>query len=129
MIIASHFGLALDKNLQGKIPPFRSSYDSASYLGCLMAVGCPFLDDVNSQAVPYNAHKLVLKNKGGERTIALPVHRFEVGRYGAFELTIYNQEQDPLGARNYQRDREHFENNHWEIVAVVLCVLLLGCCF
>jgi hypothetical protein len=132
LVIASHFGWMLDKSLQQKIPPFRSSYDTASYLGCLLAVGCPLLNGRGTDPVtarsgavhnPMPLHTLHLTNR---EAAPLPVHLYEVGRYGAFELTSYTAEEDPLGARNYLRDREYFTNNWWRLLIVPLCALLLG---
>ena len=39
LVVAGAFGLALDGNLQGDVPPFRSSYQTATYLACLHAIG------------------------------------------------------------------------------------------
>lgn len=39
MIIASHFGLQLRGELQGSIPPFRDSYQTALYFTCLKILG------------------------------------------------------------------------------------------
>jgi hypothetical protein len=35
LIIATHYGLALNEQLQEGIPPFRSSYQTSSYLACM----------------------------------------------------------------------------------------------
>jgi hypothetical protein len=44
LLIASHYGLALNDGLQGQIAPFRSGYDTSSYLGVLRAVNFDTLD-------------------------------------------------------------------------------------
>jgi hypothetical protein len=55
------------------------------------------------------------------------VHRYEVGRYGAFELSIHDETEDPLGARNHQRDREYWLGHRGRIIGVALaCAVLLG---
>jgi hypothetical protein len=147
LIIAAHFGPTLDRRYQEKIPPFRSSYDTASYLGYLLAVDCPLLDDTTATVTSgkvrpgnvagghigagavaaessVNAHALALP--GGNRLVSLPVRLYELGRYGAFELTSYTIEEDPLGARNFLRDREYFSKNWWHFLVVPLCGVLLG---
>jgi hypothetical protein len=39
LVVAGAFGLSLDSTLQGDVSPFRSSYQTATYLACLHAVG------------------------------------------------------------------------------------------
>jgi hypothetical protein len=125
LIIAAHFGLALDKQFQEKTAPFRSSYDTASYLGYLLAVQCPLLETVPAQSTEATSrsHKVALPNNAAA---PLPVHLYEVGRYGAFELTSYTPQEDPLGARNFQRDRQYFSKTWWHLAAVPLFAVLLG---
>lgn len=127
LVIASHFGLTLSNNLQDQIPPFRSSYDTSSYLGCLLAVKYARVGETPPSAeADGNVHRLTLAD-GTAR--ALPVHLFEVGRYGAYELTSYTEEKDPLGARNYRRGR-NYVSEHWkQLAGVALCVVLLGLLF
>jgi hypothetical protein len=128
LVVAAHFGLTLKDDLQDKIPPFRSSYDTASYLGCLMAVGHPLLKKENlknREKIDDGAHFVQMDKDG--TGVPLPVHLYEVGRYGAFELTIHNKEQDPLGTRNYQRNSEYFDEHQGRIYFVpVVCAVLLG---
>ena len=127
LIIASHFGLLLDKKLQGTIPPFRSGYDAASYLGCLRAVKYD-IDGV----IPEPAKEGDAANKAhAARLVAVngefPVHLYEVCRSGAFELTIYNPQEDPVGERNYRRDSGYFRQSWWWWLPVVFgCTALLG---
>jgi hypothetical protein len=125
LIIAAHFGLALDQQFQEKTPPFRSSYDTASYLACLLAVKCPLLETVNPKptGAASKSHKLALP---GNAAVPLPVHVYEVGRRGSFELTSYTDQEDPLGARNFLRDRQYFHKTWWHLAAVPLCAVLLG---
>jgi hypothetical protein len=127
VVLASHFGQALDPRYQQGIPPFRSSYDTASYLGSLLAVQCPLLLRATTPTVTAHdaapLHHLVVSDKC---TMPLPIHLYEVGRYGAFELTVYTPEEDPLGPRNLQRDLEHFQHSWWHLVVLPLIVLLLG---
>ncbi len=47
LIIVSHYGLTLPDGLQREIAPFRSGYDTATYLACLRAVGYEQLNENN----------------------------------------------------------------------------------
>jgi hypothetical protein len=107
LVIASHYGLSLNTSLQGKVAPFRSSYDTASYLGCLRAVKFDKMRDhpqyadhaiikrirpiatIDGKEVPCNGHLLV-PNKGSDR---MPIHLYEVGHSGAYELTLREGDQ------------------------------------
>lgn len=46
LVIASSYDLQLSDRLQGSVPPFRGSYQTAAFLSTLMAVG-PFMQGVN----------------------------------------------------------------------------------
>jgi len=46
MVVASSFGLELQRELQQDIPPFRDSYQTAEYLGCLSALGVVSPDEL-----------------------------------------------------------------------------------
>ena len=46
MVVASSFGLELQPELQQDIPPFRDSYQTAEYLGCLSALGLVSPDEL-----------------------------------------------------------------------------------
>jgi len=63
-VIASHFGLELNENLQRSLPPFRDSYQTASYFAALRA-----LDEVDE--LPIDHHPVL----------------FEVGHGAAFRLS------------------------------------------
>ncbi len=39
MIVVSHFGLTLHPSLQREVAPFRDSYETATYLAALLAIG------------------------------------------------------------------------------------------
>jgi hypothetical protein len=112
LIIVSHYGLTLPDDLQAKITPFRSSYDTASYLGCLRAVHYDQLDaniennkshfvDVNKWC---NVHGNCKPGANGDASVLLPKGRmqqaayvFEVSRDGAYQLT--NDPGDTLAER------------------------------
>jgi hypothetical protein len=70
LIVASHFGLTLDRDSQGSAPAFRSVYQTAAFLATKLAVdGDP---KVTTEDV---------KKKRGDP------HRFEIGRTRAVDLT------------------------------------------
>jgi hypothetical protein len=108
LLIASHFGLCLKNEFQGKIAPFRSSYDTASYLGVLRAVNYPNL-----------SHATWSLN-----TADLPVHLYEVGRSGAYELALPKAGYDPIGATHLRLDTWRM-TTFLALVALLLVALLL----
>jgi hypothetical protein len=73
LLIASHFGLTLNDNLQKHNPPFRSGYDTSSYLGYLLAA--------DYELPNFRDRKPRI---------------YEVGRSGAYELSP----DDPFHAPN-----------------------------
>ena len=73
LIIASHFGLELRKDLQEPIPPFRDAYQTALFFSMLQALQKPGTQIEISQVSP---------------------RVFEVGRSGPFDLSRF----DPLGS-------------------------------
>jgi hypothetical protein len=114
LIIISHYGLSFPDGLQGKISPFRSGYDAASYLGCLRAVGYEpvndnsknkFLDvkkwcelqNLCSYSANHEADALLPKVRP-DRKVQQSAYVFEVSRDGAYQLT--NDPGDTLAARS-----------------------------
>ncbi|HEY7312917.1 MAG TPA: hypothetical protein VH643_26370 [Gemmataceae bacterium] len=144
LLIASHYGLSLNKDLQQKVAPFRSSYDTASYLGCLRAVHFPKVathlsgsDDSHKDIValvreqlegegegakvPPNVHLLVPQTDGSAR---MPVHLSVVGRQGPYELTL--RTQDPVGESNGRvRPWVARQGRPWLLLGVAVVVGLL----
>jgi hypothetical protein len=108
LLIASHYGLSLDKNLQKNIAPFRSGYDTASYVGCLHAVGFSPIQQIvfSSNQMPRAltgaapGSPTVLwrrqpnKNSPESTLEVMPPRLYEVARDGAYELSSYDN--DPL---------------------------------
>lgn len=76
LIVASNYGLELrrfpDRNLEGGIPPFRDTYQTAIYHACLVAIG-------NPQVV--NPPDSAPKDPPNPRL-------FEVGRVGAVDIAL-----------------------------------------
>jgi hypothetical protein len=104
LLIASHYGLSLRDDLQGKVSPFRSSYDTASYLGCL-------------QAAKYRCKEFKETLKKEER----PVHLYEVARSGAYELSL--RDGDTLGPEN---PRHHPELLRGYRPLCLICIAVLA---
>jgi hypothetical protein len=122
LLIASHFGLTLTDALQDKIAPFRSGYDAASYLSVLRAVEFKTLDDLILSTSKDGPSRFVTRKDAKP----LPVHLYEVSRSGAYELTLYDQDQDPLGSTNPRLEpwitRDY---RHWKLLLGLLLVAVL----
>jgi hypothetical protein len=75
LVVGSSLGLSLRSEVQGSIPPFRDTYQSATYYSTLRAL-----------------QELPGKHEGTERSIDLTYtrrpHVFEIGRSQAFDLTV-----------------------------------------
>ena len=97
LVVVSAFGLRLDPRWQGNIPPFRDGYQTAFYLGTLIA-----LDQLNKGE----------KDKLSKLTY--PPRVFEIGRNGAFDIS--GEPVDPDGTSIHPR-RTDFERwrsmSHW----------------
>lgn len=65
LVVASSFGLELQQELQQDIPPFRDSYQTAEYLGCLSALGVVSPEELK----------------------CISPRLFEIGRNGAVDLS------------------------------------------
>ncbi|MEO6432300.1 MAG: hypothetical protein ABIO50_11200, partial [Nitrosospira sp.] len=92
LIIASHFGLELQPELQTPIPPFRDSYQTSLFYSALMALeyivsdpdkaNCPdcvqLSTDMNKKPEPKDS----LRNTGPRL--------YEIGRHGAFDISTTN---------------------------------------
>ena len=108
LLIASHYGLAVHKDLQRGVPPFRSVYQTSLFLGCLRALhdqGVPAPEPASSprkaqvhpdQGKPGNPARSPDPKQeeeyptgtalSGDLTRVNPMV-FEVSRTGAFPLT------------------------------------------
>ncbi len=103
LLIASHYGLSLNADLQAQSPPFRSSYDTASYLGCLRAVQYSELQPLVKLLSPDEQKRLFGKPSNGSLLVpkdktGMPIYLYEVGRHGAYELSL--REKDDIGPKN-----------------------------
>jgi hypothetical protein len=76
LIVASAFGLTLDGGLQGTLPPFRESYQTATFLATQLAVKS--LDGSGRE---------VQTSKSLDGWLARPPRLFEIGRTAALDLS------------------------------------------
>jgi hypothetical protein len=83
VVVASHFGLRLHPDLQGETPPFRDSYQTATYFQCLLAMRDRRLPQSLSQDDPWG----LLDRAGSDGTPLEPLS-FEVGRHGLYQVTV-----------------------------------------
>jgi hypothetical protein len=142
LIVASHYGLSLNQDLQKSIAPFRSGYDTATYIGCLKAVGFKEIDKIvfsNLDAPQKEAQACSLptvfwkRNNTSEETLEeIPPRLYEVGRTDAYELTFY--ENDPLYGKTPRQDPWLFQkcqlwflqlNRLWVIILSLVCLAAL----
>ena len=96
MVVASPFGLQLDGGLQRDVPPFRGSYQTATFFAVLRAVNyvaCRAVGDRQSPAAlcPGGYH-VALTPEDRIYDAAEHPRIFEVGREGAVDLSVVDDE-------------------------------------
>ena len=96
MVIASPYGLQLNGGIQRDVPPFRSSYQTSAYLAALRAVQfvtCRTDGPQAASAAPCSSgyHVLLTPDDRIYDTGSHP-RIFEVGRNGAVDLSMVDQE-------------------------------------
>jgi hypothetical protein len=113
MVVASPFGLQLDGSLQRDVPPFRGSYQTATYFAVLQAVNhvaCRAAGDRQESSEPCQAgYHVALTPDDRVYDAAEHPRIFEVGREGAVDLSIADVE----GVRTIhplRADLEHTDN-------------------
>ncbi len=113
MVVASPFGLQLDGSLQRDVPPFRSSFQAATYFAVLRAVNhvaCRAAGDRQTSAAPCPAgYHMALTPEDRIYDAAEHPRIFEVGREGAVDLSVVDVE----GVRTIhplRADLEHTDN-------------------
>ena len=113
MVVASPFGLQLDGSLQRDVPPFRSSFQTATYFAVLRAVNhvaCRAAGDRQTSAAPCPAgYHMALTPEDRIYDAAEHPRIFEVGREGAVDLSVVDVE----GVRTIhplRADLEHTDN-------------------
>jgi hypothetical protein len=96
MVVASPFGLQLDGSLQRDVPPFRSSYQTATYFAVLQAVShvtCRSVGDRQRPAMPCTAgYHVALTPEDRIYDAAEHPRIFEVGREGAVDVSVVDVE-------------------------------------
>jgi hypothetical protein len=96
MVVASPFGLQLDGGLQRDVPPFRSSYQTATFFAVLRAVNhvaCRAAGDRQTSATPcQDGYHVALTPEDRVYDAAEHPRIFEVGREGAVDLSIVDVE-------------------------------------
>lgn len=124
MVVASDFGLQLRNALQGGIPPFRNSYQTATYLATLLAA-----------QTPIEAGPLQL-----DLSEALSPRLFEIGRGHAFDLSPATTES-PLDLLTIGNDtltepaylhppqdipnQADFRTRQWILLGLTLALMLI----
>ena len=113
MVVASPFGLQLDGSLQRDVPPFRSSYQTATYFSVLRAVNhvtCRAAGDRQPSAAPCPAgYHVALTPENRVYDAAEHPRIFEVGREGAVDLSVVDVE-DVRTIHPLRADLEHTDN-------------------
>ena len=139
MVIASPFGLQLDGSLQRDVPPFRSSYQTSAYFAALQAVQhvvCrPDGQERSATGACTTGYHMALTPE--DRTYDAGSHPriFEVGRYGAVDLSVVAQEgmrtihplrPDLAHTDQYGQLKQGVGFDNTAIAAGVVIVLLIG---
>jgi hypothetical protein len=111
LIIASHFGLQLKDQLQQDIPPFRDSYQTATYFSALMALKNDNLEAIlaKNPALHDNPWGYGLRDSNRK---ALEPLIYELGIRGPYQLTMpgLSAGSDPI---NQQVQPESPRQNSW----------------
>ena len=85
LIVASHFGLSLRRSIQGTIPPFRDSYQTALYLSVLMAVEHIHM----SQQDPSRLSMRAKENEAFDSKIRkIRPRLYEIGLNGGIDISV-----------------------------------------
>jgi hypothetical protein len=80
LLIASHFGLSLQNDVQGGVSPFRGCYQTADYFGLLHTLNFGPLKNLEDK---------VLRRSDLEHRNYFPAPRiYEVGRSGAYDFAV-----------------------------------------
>ena len=97
MVIASPFGLQLERDLQPNVPPFRSSYQTSAYFATLQAVGHVVCQPEQPGTVASGpcptSYRVALDSEERPYDTGSHPRLFEVGRGGAVDLSIVKKEK------------------------------------
>ncbi|HLJ12303.1 MAG TPA: hypothetical protein VKU82_14000 [Planctomycetaceae bacterium] len=132
LIVASHFGLTLNPQLQRSALPFRDVYQTATYFSTLLALD----DDAAQSAIskardPWGLDREVDEDASESSTLDPLV--FEIGRSGPYQLTIPARETSPSNQRVHPPGprESHWLDNAWHACALLALIVLAGaglCC-
>lgn len=132
LIIASHFGLELQPELQTPIPPFRDSYQTSLFYAALMALehlvlfknDSPDFVQLNTDQGKEPEPKDFFTNTGSRL--------YEIGRHGAFDISTDGPLEQPADYTSIHPTRPDMDsyfgtrqNLKWTGGAVVTAVLLI----
>ena len=95
MVIASPFGLQLEGGLQRDVPPFRGSYQTATYFAALQAVDhvrCEISGHQPQTAPCASQYHVALTAPDRLYDAGSHPRLFEVGRSGAVDLSVVDKE-------------------------------------
>ena len=96
MVVASPFGLQLDGGMQRDVPPFRGSYQTATFFAVLRAVNfvdCFVEGNHKTSAGPCSTgYHVALTPEDRRYDVAEHPRIFEVGREGAVDLSVVDVE-------------------------------------
>ncbi|SEL23903.1 hypothetical protein [Nitrosovibrio tenuis] len=134
LIIASHFGLELQPDLQTPIPPFRDSYQTSLFYSALWALEY-FISADNSSCpdcFQLRKNKEDKGNKGAKKFSADAEPRlYEVGRHGAFDIStdLHPPQPDYASIHPPRRDLEtYFDTERslkWIVGAMATAAILV----
>lgn len=113
LIVVSSYGLELHDTLQQGVPPFRDSYQTATYLAALLATG------------PIRAQEGIVD----EKTLRLSPRVFEVARDGAYDITPVSEDEGEPALHPPRRDPwsepwVSIESLSLVVILMILCALL-----
>lgn len=144
MIIASSFDLRLHPDLQGNIPPFRDSYQTATFLAVRAAMDAELLEapatepgkepsnrgEERVRQASYGRHGMPATRSENQRaSLAIPIdgraeafespgpRLFEVGRNGPYQITV---EPEPSNGRRLHPPRRETRPNRATLLKVAL---------
>jgi hypothetical protein len=111
LLVASHFGLKLHKDLQRDVLPFRDSYQTATFFAMLLALKDretfeALSLDVDETPDPWGVNDE--SAKGGKTR--LPPLVFEIGRHGPYQLTMTDGRWWSKEARELAREARELED-------------------
>ena len=113
LVVASNFGLALNREIQGSIPPFRDNYQASLFLTTLIALHR--ITDANGDPWPREHIQERIDVLLGEPRV------FEIGLGRAFDLSSPGVERSSKShtteKNNNRIDDKRFENIHPQRIA------------